>query len=62
MEKITILIADDHKLIRETWTYILNSDERFEVVAECGDAEQAVELAKELNAQYSFDGYQHGAI
>jgi DNA-binding NarL/FixJ family response regulator len=49
MEKITILIADDHKLIRETWTYILNSDERFEVVAECGDAEQAVELAKELS-------------
>jgi len=49
MGKITILIADDHKLIRETWTYILNSDERFEVVAECGDAEQAVELAKELN-------------
>ncbi len=48
MAKITILIADDHKLIRETWTYILNSDERFEVVAECGDAEQAVELAKEL--------------
>ncbi len=49
MEKITILIADDHKLIRETWTYILNSDERFEVVAECGDAEQAVELAKEVS-------------
>src|ERR1700749_3325424 len=48
MQKITILIADDHKLSRETWTYILNSDERFEVVAECGDAEQAVELAKEL--------------
>lgn len=48
MGKITILIADDHKLIRETWTYILNSDVRFEVVAECGDAEQAVELAKEL--------------
>jgi DNA-binding NarL/FixJ family response regulator len=48
MSKITILIADDHKLIRETWTYILNSDERFDVVAECGDAEQAVELAKEL--------------
>ena len=27
MGKITILIADDHKLIRETWTYILNSDD-----------------------------------
>lgn len=49
MGKITILIADDHKLIRETWTYILNSDDRFEVVAECGDAEQAVELTKELS-------------
>ena len=49
MEKITILIADDHKLIRETWTYILNSDERFEVLAECGDAQEAVELAKELS-------------
>jgi len=47
MEKITILIADDHKLIRETWSYILNSDPRFEVVAECGDAEEAVELAKQ---------------
>jgi DNA-binding NarL/FixJ family response regulator len=47
MEKITILIADDHKLIRETWTYILNSDPRFQVVAECGDSEQAVELAKQ---------------
>jgi DNA-binding NarL/FixJ family response regulator len=46
MEKITILIADDHKLIRETWSYILNSDSRFDVVAECGDAEEAVELAK----------------
>lgn len=41
-----MLIADDHKLIRETWSYILNSDERFQVIAECGDAEQAVEVAK----------------
>jgi DNA-binding NarL/FixJ family response regulator len=47
MEKISILIADDHKLIRETWTYILNSDPRFQVVAECGDSEQAVEMARQ---------------
>jgi len=46
MSKINILIADDHKLIRETWSYILNSDARFQVVAECGDAQEAVELAK----------------
>jgi DNA-binding NarL/FixJ family response regulator len=46
MSKINILIADDHKLIRETWSYILNSDARFQVVGECGDAQEAVELAK----------------
>jgi DNA-binding NarL/FixJ family response regulator len=47
MEKINILIADDHKLIRETWTYILNGDPRFQVVAECGDSEEAVELTRQ---------------
>ena len=40
------MIADDHKLIRETWSYILNSDSRFQVVGECGDAQEAVELAR----------------
>lgn len=47
MEKISVLIADDHKLIRETWTYILNSDSRFQVIAECGDSEKAVEVTKQ---------------
>ncbi|MBS1597199.1 MAG: response regulator transcription factor [Bacteroidetes bacterium] len=47
MNKISILIADDHKLIRETWSYILNNDPRFKVVAACGNGEEAVELAKE---------------
>src|SRR5438874_3832927 len=48
MEKITILIADDHTLVRETWSFILNSDPRFYVVAECGSGEEAVEMAKNL--------------
>lgn len=48
MEKITILIADDHTLVRETWSFILNNDPRFQVVAECGSGEEAVELAKSL--------------
>lgn len=46
MQKVSILIADDHKLIRETWSFILNNDPRFEAVAECGDSEEAVEVAK----------------
>jgi two-component system invasion response regulator UvrY len=49
MSKITILVSDDHTLVRETWAYILNSDPRFEVVAESGTGEEAVELAKNLN-------------
>src|ERR687890_1246752 len=48
MEKITILIADDHTLVRETWSFILNNDPRFSVVAECGSGEEAIELAKKL--------------
>jgi DNA-binding NarL/FixJ family response regulator len=46
MEKISVLIADDHKLIRDTWSFILNNDPRFQVIAECGDSEQAVEAAR----------------
>jgi DNA-binding NarL/FixJ family response regulator len=51
MEKISVLIADDHKLIRETWSYILNNDSRFVVVGECGDSEQAVEMSKAKRPQ-----------
>lgn len=47
MEKIRILIAEDHKLIRETWTFILNNDGRFTVVASCSDSAEAVRLAGE---------------
>ena len=51
MEKISVLIADDHKLIRETWSFILNNDPRFIVVADCGDSDQAVELARNKKPQ-----------
>lgn len=46
MEKITILLVDDHKLIRESWTFILNSDPRFQVIGETSDVNEAVEIAK----------------
>ena len=48
MEKISILIADDHTLVRETWSFILNTDARFSVIAESGSGEEAIELAKKL--------------
>ncbi len=48
MEKITLLITDDHTLIRQSWSLILNADPRFQVVAESDSGEQAVEIVKEL--------------
>jgi len=45
MSKIRVLIADEYKLNRDTWAYMLNNDERFTVVAECGNADDAVRLA-----------------
>jgi DNA-binding NarL/FixJ family response regulator len=48
MEKITILIADDHALVRESWSFMLNTDPRFEVVAESGTCEEAIEQVKEM--------------
>lgn len=47
MDKITILLVDDHKLIRESWSFILNSDPRFQVVGETNNAEEAVDIAVE---------------
>ena len=47
MEKITILLVDDHKLIRDSWSFILNSDSRFIVVGETSSGEEAIEIARE---------------
>jgi DNA-binding NarL/FixJ family response regulator len=44
---ITILIADDHKLIRETWSYILNRDPRFKVIGNCSNSEEIVKMSEE---------------
>lgn len=44
--KITILLVDDHKLIRESWSFLLNSDPRFQVIAETNAGSEGVELAK----------------
>jgi DNA-binding NarL/FixJ family response regulator len=46
MNKITILLVDDHKLIRDSWHHILNNDPRFQVIGETNDGNDAVKLAK----------------
>src|ERR1043165_5850117 len=46
MKKITILLVDDHKLIRDSWAFILNRVPYFQVIEETGDVSEAVEIAK----------------
>ena len=47
--KITIILVDDHKLIRETWKFLLEQEEKFTVIAECDRGDIAVQKAKELS-------------
>jgi two-component system invasion response regulator UvrY len=47
MAKITVLIVDDHTLIRETWSFLLGRNENFEVIAEVGDGQRAVDIARD---------------
>jgi len=49
MPKITILIIDDHRLLRESWVTRFNSDKRFHVIGDTGDGAEAIEMAKSLN-------------
>ena len=46
--KTTILVADDHPLLRQSLRNVLEKEADFEVVAEASDGEEAVKLAIEL--------------
>ncbi|MEG3071325.1 MAG: response regulator transcription factor [Candidatus Syntrophopropionicum ammoniitolerans] len=45
---VKILLADDHKIVREGLRSLLREHPRVEVVGEAGNGYQAVELAREL--------------
>jgi DNA-binding NarL/FixJ family response regulator len=49
MKKVSILIVDDHQLIRDSWSFILSSDSRFEVVGALSNAEEAVAFVQKNN-------------
>jgi len=48
LDRIRILIADDHALVRDGTRRILEEEADFDVVAEAGDGEAAVVLTREL--------------
>jgi len=48
VNKIKVLIADDHPAFREGLSQLLRKQEDLEVIAEASDGQQAIELAKDL--------------
>src|SRR2546425_8051780 len=48
VERIRVLIADDHRVVREGLTAILRESGDLEVVGEARDGQEAVEKAREL--------------
>ncbi|MBC8274648.1 MAG: response regulator transcription factor [Chloroflexi bacterium] len=46
--KTTVLLADDHPLLRQALRSLLKKEDDFEIVAEAGDGEEATRLATEL--------------
>lgn len=47
MSKISIMVVDDHSLIREALVHLLNLEETFEVIATTGDCDKVIKLARE---------------
>ena len=47
-DKIRIILADDHPLLRQSLKDVLKRQQDFEVVAEASDGERAVQLATTL--------------
>ena len=50
-DKITVLLADDHSLVRRGFRRMLEDDPSIEVVGEASDGEEAVALAAALQPQ-----------
>ncbi|PKM77585.1 MAG: DNA-binding response regulator [Firmicutes bacterium HGW-Firmicutes-15] len=46
MDKIRILIADDHTMVREGLRKLLQTDENLEIIAEVGDGQGAINVAR----------------
>jgi DNA-binding NarL/FixJ family response regulator len=50
-KKITVLLVDDHSLVRRGFRRMLEDESDMEVVGEAGNGEDSVKLAKELHPQ-----------
>jgi DNA-binding NarL/FixJ family response regulator len=50
-KKITVLLVDDHALVRRGFRRLLEDEPDMEVVGEAGDGEESIKLAKQFHPQ-----------
>jgi DNA-binding NarL/FixJ family response regulator len=50
-KKITVLLVDDHSLVRRGFRRLLEDESDMEVVGEAGNGEESIRLARELHPQ-----------
>jgi DNA-binding NarL/FixJ family response regulator len=50
-KKITVLLVDDHSLVRRGFRRMLEDESDIEVVGEAGDGEESIKLARQLHPQ-----------
>src|SRR5713226_3073365 len=48
-KKITVLLVDDHSLVRRGFRRMLEDEPDMDVVGEAGDGDQAIQMARDLN-------------
>ncbi len=46
---IKVVIADDHRLVREAWNLLLSRDKRISIVAICENGDEVVEVCKTMH-------------
>ena len=47
--KIKVVIADDHKLVRDAWNLLLSRDQRLTIIANCESGYQVIEACRTLD-------------
>jgi two-component system, NarL family, invasion response regulator UvrY len=45
---IKVVIADDHRLVREAWNLLLSRDKRLSIVAICENGDEVVEVCRSM--------------
>jgi DNA-binding NarL/FixJ family response regulator len=54
MNKFSVMIIDDHALIRDSWDLILTSSGKYEIIGKTGDGNEAIEMAREKRPDLAF--------